>query len=603
MTDYPHPSIPGLPADLVIDLDELGGESLHTFIKYPGMVEGDVLYPNWRGCAADGKPVDMAGIALEVEAGSGYTPELGMPFEITNPVLTALDQGWALYSYATRHLGSEQPGPESMRHFLYIGRRPVQMPALPVAQMQDAHDLALDPDLIGQAGAAVWVPPYQSMQVGDKLTLQWRGYWENEPEPPFNVSKTLVAADIGQPLKFVIPRIQVALIEDGHAEIDYRVEYSGISTTSTSARQTIVIEPPTTARLPALRVKGHDSDEPLDPGLFPDGVTLQIDAWPSILDGDQVLLHWISARDSNSTSKSLRVDTSTVDSGFLAIHLEPEWLVANQGETVSVFYQFARGGNALSSAPLTLTIRTPLDLTPPLVERATAEGDAGEFKGVLLAEHATSGAYVKLPEALPSGPDYHYEVHWQGHANGGRHIATEPVSANEPKRFLIPASAVAANMADGEDRRFPVFYRLPGEGQGAQDSAPFNLRIAPLPRSRYPQVQCTQAQGTFTLSLASIPAGGADITLAKWVFMAAGQWLHLEITGVGSTGGAKQLVVRNNTPVTAAEVAKGSIDGKALKAFFTTLQVDQNLTFKARVSFDGGASWVQFNDTNIKLSD
>lgn len=601
MTDYPHPSIPGLPADLVIDLDDLGGGSLHTFIKYPGMVEGDVLYPNWRGCAADGKPVDLAGIALEVEAGGGYTPELGMPFDITNPVLTALDQGWALYSYATMPLGSEQPGPESMRHFLYIGKRAGVVPELPVAQMQDSHDLALDPDLIDQAGAAVWVPPYQSMQVGDKLTLQWQGYWENEPEPPFNVSKTLVAADIGQPLKFVIPRIQVSLIEDGHAEIDYRVEYSGTSHTSTSARQTIAIEPPTTARLPALRIKGHDSDE-LDPGQFPEGLTLQIEAWPSILDGDQLLVHWVGGRDSDSIRKSLRVDTSTVDSGVLAIHLEPEWLVANQGEAVTVFYQFARGGNALSAAPLALTIRTPLDLTPPLIERATAEGDAGEFKGVLLAGEATGGVYIKLPEALPSGPDYHYEMHWQGHVNGGRHIATEPASATDPKRFLIPASAVAANMAEGESRRFPVFYRLSGDGQGAQDSVPFNLRIQPVPIGNYPQAQCTQAQGRPTLSLANIPPTGADITLSTWAFVATGQRLHLEITGVSGTGGATQLVVRNGTPVTAAEVTKGSIDGKAAKAFFMTLKLNENLTLKARVSFDGGESWVQFSDTNIRLS-
>ncbi|MQU46331.1 hypothetical protein GHO28_28185, partial [Pseudomonas helleri] len=47
---FPLPIIESLDAEKVLDLEELGSGPLLTYIKYDGIIEGDTLYPNWRGC-------------------------------------------------------------------------------------------------------------------------------------------------------------------------------------------------------------------------------------------------------------------------------------------------------------------------------------------------------------------------------------------------------------------------------------------------------------------------------------------------------------------------------------------------------------------------
>ncbi|MDR0281733.1 MAG: hypothetical protein LBJ37_28085 [Paucimonas sp.] len=598
MSDFPEPSIPLMDEYNTIDVGQVG-PTLLTWVKYPAIALGDVVYPNWRGCAADKQAHDMAGFAIEVSEDTGYDANLGLPVRVPRSVIGALDQGWALYSYSVALQGGNV-GPESLRQFCYVGVRPVVAALLPVVQMRDSHDLVLDPDQVVGSSTAAVVPPYLAMSVQDKVTLTFVGYIDDEPDDQWSQAKTLVAADLGKPLVWQVPKGQLSWIEGGYAEVSYRVDYAGGEGSSASPLQTFQIRAEDTPRLAAPRIEGHEPGEDLDPGHFPDGLVVRIEPWADMRDGDQLLLHWLGEREAGNVIKTLRIDPSMVDSGLVVLRIEPEWLQANLGGEVRMFYQYSREGVARSGEALVLNISMPLDLQPPIVDQATAEGGSGDNMGVLLAEKARDGIHVEVPAAVTLPPGARLEMHWDGHPAGGKHVATSPVGG-DGRRFHIPASAIAANIAADASRRFEVFYRVLVEDEPAVDSVPFNLRVAPVDRQLYPNPQCTQAGGN-ALSLARVPAAGADLTLSQWYFMAEAQLLTLEVKGVTPAGQPANLVVRNAQPVTAAEFAAKRIEAKLIKSFLTSLWIDQNFTLTARVSYDGGESQVLFNDTNLKLT-
>lgn len=598
MSEFPEPSIPLMDDYNTIDLGDVGPQ-LQTWIKYPGMALGDKVYPNWRGCGADKQAYDMAGFSIEVSEDAGYDATLGLPVPIPATVLIGLDQGWVMYSYTVALQGGAI-GPESLRQFCYVGVRSGLAALLPVAQLRDSHDLTLDPDLVVGSSTAAVVPPYLAMRVQDKVTLTFAGYYDGELDDEWSQAKTLVAADLGKPLVWQVPKGQLSWIEDGYAEVGYRVDYAGGEGSSESPLQTFQIRTEESSRLIAPWIEGYAPGEDLDPGYFPDGLVVHVAPWADMRDGDRLLLHWLGEREAGNVTKELRIDPSMVDSGIILLRIEPEWLQASLGGEVHMFYQYAREGAAHSGEALTLPIRQPLDLQPPIVDKATAEGGNGENKGVLLAQNALTGTYVDVPASVVLPPDVSLEVHWDGHPAGGKHVATSPVGG-EGRRFQIPASAIAANIAEGDSKRFEVFYRVLEDEKPAVDSQPFNLRIEPADRQRYPSPQCAQA-GAGVLSLARVPAAGADLSLAEWYFMAEGHLLTLEAKGVTAAGQPVTQVVRNAQPVTAAEFAARRIEAKLIKAFLSSLWIDQNFTLTARVSYDGGESQVLFQDTNLKLT-
>jgi len=591
MNPFPRPFIPLLQGTDTIDLGELDGV-LETYIKYPGIALGDWVYPVWRGCGADGQAHDLVEPAVEVSEDNGYSEANGLPVSIPRELLLALDQGWLLYSYSVAPQGGAI-APESLRQFCHVG---VRTP--PVAQMRDAHDLVLDPDNVTGSFALAVVPPYGAMRPGDKVILTFIGYWEGEEEDRWTQDKPVTRADIGKPLAWQVPKGNVSFIEGGYAEVLYHIEYVSGERSLDSPVQIFQIGPETSPRQPAPWVDGHEGEDNLDPGVFPDGLYLHVPAWPGMSDGDWLLLHWVGGRPDGSVIKSVRMDASLVDTGVVEIWIEPEWLLANVGGDVRVFHQFARAGRSLSSETLSLGIRQPLDLLPPVVDKATAEGGSGENKGVLDAALAVSGVYVDVPSGVPLGPDDLLEVHWAGHPAGGQHVATTPANADNPRRFRVPSTAVAANIG-GEAKRFDVFYRLSPGGGAPQKSVPFHLRIEPFPVDRYPNVECLQANTE--LSLSKVPESGADLRLRNWYYMAEGQLLIIEARGVNDQNQQRDLIVRDAAPVTADEFAAREITAKLSKEYLASLQLGQSFLLEARVSYDGGETWIEFRDTNLKL--
>lgn len=455
----------------------------------------------------------------------------------------------------------------------------------PVVQIKQSHDLALARADVGTAGAIAVVPGFDEMLPGDSLTIRWQGFYGGNPDDEWTTTLRLDEVAIEQTPFAYINRGQISMSDE--ADVSYELVHSDNSVIN-SLVQHFRIETPDSARLVAPGIEGHDASQPIDPGRYPDGIVVQVPVYPGMQPGDYVVLYADGVSAQASAVKSLQVDQVAV----LEFSIGAQLLFANQGADVTLMYQYARPGVAKTSAPLAISVLQPLDLPPPTIERATAEGGAGEHKGFLEANVALAleGVYVKVPEAVPLADGDQLEVHWQGDPAGGQHIATSPVDSGDLKRFFIPTTAVAANMG-GEDKRFEVFYRLTPLGRSFHDSKPFLLRIDPLPIEAYPRINWVRI-GT-TLSLKTVSPTGEELLLGKWPFMAEEQLVTIEATGV-TLSGATHTFVRRALPVTPAEAAVQKVSSRLSLAFLRTLKLNTPITLKAQVSFDGGQTPTSF---------
>ena len=460
---------------------------------------------------------------------------------------------------------------------------------MPVVQIKQSHDLALCTADVGQDGGIAVVPVFNEMRAGDNLTLRWQGFYGGQPDDEWTFTCPLDDLAIEQPLVILIPKSVINFSQE--AEVSYQLARSSDGSVIDSPVQTFVIRAPVAQRLLAPAIESHDASQPIDPGLFPQGIVVQIVDYSGMQAGDDVLLYADGAPDDGSLVMSLRVPQNFRQTDGLQFSIGQPWLLLNQGQPVRLTYQYARPGAAMSSEPLVFQVLEPLDLPAPIVERAQAEGGADEHKGFLLASAAISGVYIKVPESVPLEAGDQLEVHWQGDPAGGQHVATSAANSQDPRLIFIPATAVAANMG-GENKRFAVYYRLMPLSGTSYDSQPFRLRVQPLPQHQYPMIQWTR--GTSTLSLKTVPANGEEWRLAKWPFLAQGQLLTVEATGVTPAETAAHTVVRAALPLTPQEAIAPYVLGRLSLIFLRTLKLNTAITLKVQVSFDGGKTPTYF---------
>lgn len=459
---------------------------------------------------------------------------------------------------------------------------------LPVPQIRDGHDLAIDAETMGATTLMVAVP-YPDMAVGDKITfaLDPLSGW-----PGWSKSVTLDAAGVGVAATVSLPRDDLLMMLAEQVEAGYRVARAGGESLE-SFIQLITIKPPVAPLLPVATIEGQAGTE-LDPSLFPEGLNVLVPLYPGAAGDDWVLLYWQGKQDA-STLAWHRVTEAEIGAGSIPLHIGPEWLQGSVGTTIQVRYQYARLGDAKSSEPVTLTIVAPLVLPPPLVDDAQSEGGAGENKGYLLAANAISGALIDIPESVEIEDGAALELHWDGHAEGGRYVATAPQDPAAPRRFFVPPAFVAANMG-GEAKRFEVFYRMTLPSGRVHRSDPFHLWVRPLPLTGNPQ--CRQAQGKPGISLQDVP-NGADLYVTGWAFAAAGQPFTLQVEGITPANAPTEVVVRDAVPVSEEELGARSVGGSLPTAFLTTLKPNFRFIIRAKVSFDGGQTWFHFPSTDV----
>ncbi|BCX68055.1 hypothetical protein [Pseudomonas izuensis] len=581
----PAPKVPDVGPDNVIDLDKLGNADLKTWVDYPRIAEGDEFWPTWWGRSASGEAVDDFNELVVI--GPGELKPEGMPVLISNGKLKALKGGQVFYSYKMNDPDApDGRGEESLRRFFYVGKSSSTSLQLPVLHFKESHSLCVDLDQIGDGGATLVATPYQAMSVGDVFTFVFEMYFgEDDPWKELTYAKKLLEADIGKPLQWSIPKNELQIIQGGFANMGYRIDYAEPTVTSESAIQTVhVIEPPDTL-LPAPEVKGFEGDE-LDPDVHPDGIMLVIVPYPGIQVGDDVVVY---AESDTSVTKTLRLDPSSIDSGIIEVHLSHQWLSANNGQAVSLKYQYAREGSAGTSEPLLLTLRKPLHLPMPIVEGATPDG---EGKGYLQASRITGGVYIKVPEDAVIGGGDKVQMHWAGYGSTGSHIA-DPM-AGYPDRFYIPPGAVPANMG----KRLKVFYQVTPPGKNSKD---FDLEIRDI-TTGWPTLQAMAPSSNTQIKLSSVTTG-VVFKLASWTYMRSGQRVRLQVEGLLKAGGKEIYPLRTGAAevVTEVEYNDGELQAILPRGFLDRLELNQKLNVITETSFDQGFTYKQFPPISPQL--
>jgi hypothetical protein len=596
---FPAPKVP-LGPDNALDLDQLGSNHLITHVKFPGIDQqmGGIIYIYWWGCTEQGEAIDFNGDRWPID--NTLEPE-GLPIQIANDKVVALRQGWVFYSYVFLPPGSSTPLPESKRLFFYVGKRPSLISQLPVPQISQSHDLALDPDraAIPAEGVTVSIPPYAAMAKGDKVTLQWRGFESDDTPRPLNPFWDVQDADVGRPLEKLVARNQVILIEDGRLELRYHIAYAAGGEDSLSAQQNLRIVAPVLQRLPALTIDDYTGGA-LNPDRFPNGVTLRIELYAGAQVGEVATLYATIGTETEA-SACIRLDPSTFDSGVLTLHLDHAWLVARDGKRPVLRYQFARAGSIMSGEPLELSVRRPLRLPHAIILDVIQEtGEEPNEGAILAADTATTGSRASVPAEAIVGDADTIHLHWGEPGTPGHSVVTTPI-AGDRRAFDIPKSAIAMNMGAGvgERPRLKVFYRVIPAGEpeeNFQDSDPyFLLKIVPFPIDRFPTIQCELGQGTdgiLYLSRISDPQG-AEYTLRAWSYIEEDQILNIKVSG-------KDHYLLKDHRVTKAEADAEHISSWLLKSYLET-EIGIGNTFKVSVtvSFDEGRTHTSFKDSTV----
>lgn len=467
---------------------------------------------------------------------------------------------------------------------------------LSAPQIKESHDLRLDPDAI-DGSMTVAVMPYPGMANGDVVRLVWKGIRADGSDgPTVNLpTKTLSDSDTdpsnnpGAVLNWSVPKTNAVALRDGSLTLHYEITYAtpAAQIDAESAARTILVLPPATPELEVATVKDLTGSV-INPGQFPEGIRLVIAAYPGIRVGDDVLVYGTRTGAGSGPNKNtiqyLRVEQAMIDSGRVEVPIPLQWLLDNQGGTVSLRYQYARADAAGSGVPLALTVREPLVLPTPTVDNSVVIEGRDELNPIL----AINGAYISIPPAATIGDDDPVVAHWKGFGASGSYDGQEAAQSN-PLKFKVPSTVLPPNFG----KTVEVTYSV--SGQEAQP--PLRLFIREL--TSHPVITCEGAQvgSPATLRLSDIPQGGVLLSLGLWSFISTAQSVRLWLTS-SAIAERDIIAVRQVLP----DETTAGVTTRLTTTHLAGVAVNSLFTLRASVTFDGGHTTVQFkNPLQLKL--
>ncbi|MET3454920.1 MULTISPECIES: hypothetical protein [Pseudomonas] len=469
---------------------------------------------------------------------------------------------------------------------------------LPAPQIKESHDLQLDPDAI-DGSMTIAVVPYGGMANGDVVRLLWVGTRaDGNPGPTVNLPiKTLSDSDTdpsnnpGSVLNWSVLKTNAVAVRGGSISLHYEITHAapGTQVDSESAQRIIQVIPPSAPELAAPTIKDLTGSV-INPGQFPEGIRVVVTPYPGIRAGDDLLVYGtrtgLGSGPNKNTIQYLKIDQAMIDSGRIEVPIPVQWLLDNQGGSVSVRYQYGRDDAAGSGVPLALTIREPLVLPTPTVDNSVVTEGRDELNPI----QAISGAYITIPSAATIGDDDVVIAHWKGFGTSGSYDAQEAEPSN-PLKFKVPSTVLPPNFG----KTVEVTYSV--SGQEAQP--PLQLYIREL--ASHPDITCEGAQvgSPATLKLSDIPPGGALLSLSRWSFISTEQTVRLWLTASSVT--ERDIIPLR--PVLPAETSTG-VTARLMTTHLTGIAANSVFTLRASVSFDGGHSTVVFkNPLQLKLLD
>jgi hypothetical protein len=253
-----------------------------------------------------------------------------------------------------------------------------------------------------------------------------------------------------------------------------------------------------------------------------------------------------------------------------------------------------RAGNVSSFATyVTLEVQTslrPRELAWPVVKQAVGSGELVTLEPL----SATAGVTVLMPEGADIRPD-DQEAWVQWGTPGGVGATRLPVAIHDDVReCIVPKEAVAAHIG----KTLTVHYEIVDKRGNVHASQARSVKVSALPLPNLPTVQCVEAIGR-PLSLASVPAAGAQLMLASWPMMTTDQRVRIRVDGAGPDGNPVAELVLDGHPVTEQELKDGlgkQGDVRIPRALLERLQLDRAFNVTVTVSFDAGGTWPKLHN-------
>ncbi|MGE8410394.1 MAG: hypothetical protein ACN6QH_25570 [Pseudomonas sp.] len=307
--------------------------------------------------------------------------------------------------------------------------------------------------------------------------------------------------------------------------------------------------------------------------------------------GDRVKVFWekVPASDKPFVEAELTDKRAVIFEGDQIRELEnAQWLVSYLLED--------RAGNVsrLSAfEQIQVNIAPPVPRVLPSIDKAKP-GNPGE--GVLYAGEATNGVIAIVPEQPDDISEATLTVYWRGFGELGSFQTSQPIPGKD-LRFEIPSSAIPSNMG----RQVEVYYTLQWPGGGEPEvSATYTVRVVAMETRNMMLLTCQQSVNS-TVSLARVPASGANLAMGPWPYKPSADGLRINIW---VTGQDKQDKLIRFDLLQGVAVAKNSSPVPAVlpKPNLEKLQLNKIFAVRAAVSFDDGETYLEFKALDLNLT-
>ncbi|WP_455807502.1 hypothetical protein [Pseudomonas fluorescens] len=519
----------------VLDVDKLGDAdgTAQVWVLGSSFKVGDIPILTIKGTPQEGPPVD-----IEVPGEALVSVPTTHETKIANSLLRQLAKSQIALSYRLKKADGSADLRAKTQFIRAIGE--VQRLAAPI--MLDEDSGALDPTL---AQIRLEIPFDKSFAEGQVLKIFMLGTTPGlKPYLPDLPLRLISRNDIvaAKPLLYNIDGKHLAPVNGGTAEFYYQqlIEDAVLATLDKYAATRAIRESIHTDILQVGEPR-LELPEPVVAGVV-DGVlpadtagtTLTVPYTETVKD-DEVFMFWIGSI-TGEYPDSIKLNEFTAGKQ-VPFTIPAEEIKGNEGGTVIARYEIKRADGRTSYAePLEFSVGVALENPLPLPQMPEATGNGASV--TLAPLDAQAGARV-IVAYTGMNETHNIKLSMAGTPGvGSPDIPAKPGVASGSVEFLIPATAIAANIGN-ETKTFTLSYEVTA-GQ-TTPSLPLTVSVTPLPATELDKISIEQAEGT-VLDLSKVTLG-ATILAGVWAFIAANHRVGLDFKGTKSNGDAFHHVV------------------------------------------------------------
>jgi len=450
---------------------------------------------------------------------------------LRNEILRELVGGTAVLSYQRIRPGTE-PQPSEVTRLVIVGSF---LSRLAKPLVLEAIGDFLDPTSLL---ATVEISPYIGQQSSDRVDLYLLGTRANSEREFWHFFK--MAGSTDDPVIFRLKHdldIDIAGLNGGKLEVHYVV------TNAEGERESLhtpLNVGEATATLPLPKVP-EAPDGVLDPETETDGATVVVPRAANLEEGDLLSVYWQGSKPGGNFSyRKFEVTSAWLDSD-IPFPIEREYVDANKGGSVKVFYIVERGREPVRySHVFPLTVGTALQLKKPEVLETTEPG--GNQLNPINAETAVT-VRVRY-DGMKNTDDI--RLYWKG-VDGIGSPDIPPQQGNAAQGYvdftLSGATAVGPNIG----KTVEVSYEMTRAG-ATQPSPTLNLTVQSLPVSALPSLQILQANsGQVDVN------GTVTFRVDAWPFYRRGDRVWLALESDDPDGGLNRLPIWTASAINSSE--------------------------------------------------